>query len=146
MHIVEDWIRSFGAVAQRVSHDKARLLELASAQPPYSERIDRYSIVTRTHGAGSGRSLVINVPLDIVPEGDAITGHIRLLKHASSTGGLYGRGAYDDKAGVIIALALVELLSKRQQPLSGDVVFQFVLEDEVNGNGTLLCLADGHVG
>ncbi len=146
IRIVEDWIRNFGAVAQHVAHDKARLLTLPSAQPPFSERTDRYSIVARTRGAGRGRSLVINVPLDIVPEGDAASWTYPPFEARIVDGRLYGRGAYDDKAGVVIALALVELLAKREQPLSGDVIFQFVLEDEVNGNGTLLCLAEGHVG
>jgi acetylornithine deacetylase len=146
VHIVENWIHNCGAVAQRVAHDKARLSELASALPPYSERTDRYSIVTSVRGTGGGRSLVINVPLDIIAEGDAGTWTYPPFEARIVDGRLYGRGAYDDKAGVVIALALVELLSKRQHALRGNVIFQFVLEDEVNGNGTLLCLADGHVG
>jgi acetylornithine deacetylase len=50
----------------------------------------------------------------------------------------------DDKAGVAISLALVETLMQVPMRLAGDAVFQYVLEDETTGNGSLVCLAAGH--
>ena len=49
----------------------------------------------------------------------------------------------DDKAGAALCLALVDTLVNGPVRLRGDVVLQFVLEDEITGNGTLLCLEAG---
>ena len=61
-------------------------------------------------------------------------------------GRVYGRGVMDDKAGVTIALALLELLADEALRPAGDLVFQFVREDETNGTGSPLCLEAGHTG
>jgi acetylornithine deacetylase len=99
-------------------------------------------------GAGGGRSLIINTHLDIVPEGDPsdwtyppFSGHIDRERNI-----IYGRGAMDDKAGLTASLAVLETLCKSERPLSGDVLFQYVLEDEITGNGSLLCLEAGFGG
>ena len=143
--IVERRLRSRGVQLYRVTHNKERLKTLPGAQQPFSGLRDRFSLVARIPGNGGGRSLVLNVPLDVVPEGD-LDGwkHPPFGAHIEE-GRLYGRGAYDDKAGVTIALAVIDLLLERDVALSGDMLVHFVLEDETTGNGTLLCLADGHV-
>ena len=96
-------------------------------------------------GAGGGRSLAINAHLDVVPVGRHVS-----WTHPPFSGFvdeerdvIYGRGAMDDKAGVVVALATLEMLANADAPLAGDVVFHFVLEDETTGNGTLLCLEHG---
>src|SRR5262249_51252862 len=63
----------------------------------------------------------------------------------TETNTLYGRGAMDDKAGVVISLAVLEALVRSGTRLPGDLLFHWVLEDEITGNGTLLCLDAGHV-
>src|SRR2546430_4849353 len=50
----------------------------------------------------------------------------------------------DDKAGVVICLGLIRVIVERRLQFDGDLVFQFVLDDEITGNGSLMCLAAGH--
>jgi acetylornithine deacetylase len=81
--------------------------------------------------------------MDIVPEGDtAEWAHPPFSGHIDAAGTIHGRGAMDDKAGVVAALAVLEVVAHLPLPLAGDVICQFVIEDEITGNGTLLCLKD----
>lgn len=129
-----------------VPMDAAALRRHADAVEPISEVPDRNNVVVRLPGRGGGRSLILNCHLDIQPEGDPhawthppYSGHI---DPASNT--IYGRGAMDDKAGVAICLGLMQVLAEQRLRLDGDLVFQFVLEDEITGNGSLACLEAGH--
>lgn len=145
---VAQHIESLGVEVKRVTHVAETLRELPTAQYPISERAERCSLVARLPGSGGGRSLVINTHLDVVPEGDPsawthppFSGHIDRERNI-----IYGRGAMDDKAGLTASLAILETLSKQSTRLPGDVLFQFVLEDEITGNGSLLCLEAGFGG
>ena len=139
-------IELLGLPVIRVYHDADWTRSLPGAQPPFSTVAGRCSLVTHVPGAGHGRSLVVSTHLDIVPEGDAAlwhfppyAGHIDVMRNV-----IYGRGAMDDKAGVVVSLALLEALSQGPIRPAGNVVFHYVLEDETTGNGTLLCLDAGH--
>jgi acetylornithine deacetylase len=143
---VASHIRGLGIRVEHVVHDHERLRALLDAQPPLCDTAGRSSLVARIRGTSAGRSLAINTHLDVVPEGDAqdwqyppYAGHIDEERSI-----IFGRGAMDDKAGVVVALALLEMLACGLVRPAGDVVFQFVLEDESTGNGTLLCLDGGH--
>ena len=139
--IVEREIERLGLEPIAIPFDPIRLASLAGAQPPFCPVPGRRNVMARIAGSGGGRSLIVNCHLDTVPEGDPrdwtrnpLSGHIE-------DGVIHGRGTYDDKAGVVICLAILERMLK-QQP-RGDVIAQFVLEDETTGNGSLLCLEDG---
>ena len=134
-------IMQTGAELIRIPHDPRVLESLPAAQQPIRGSGKRCSLVARIKGAGRGRSLALNAHLDIIPEGEHTAwthppyeGHVDREK-----GILYGRGALDDKAGVVICLALMEMIIKTPVPLAGDLLFHLVLEDETTGNGTLLC-------
>ena len=139
-------IESLGAEVLRVEHDAEKLRGHAATQPPVSDVSGRHSLCVRLPGTGRGRSLAVNTHLDIVPEGDAAAWtHPPFAAHVDETEKIiYGRGAMDDKAGVTVSLAVLETLLKLSPRLAGDVVFQYVLEDEITGNGTLLCLEAGY--
>ncbi len=141
-------IAAIGLTPTLVPMDPAMLGRHPHSAPPISAVAGRNNVVVRLPGKGGGRSLVLNCHLDINPEGDPrewthppFSGHID-----PKTNAVYGRGAMDDKAGVAICLGLLRVLRERPQALKGDVVFQFVLEDEITGNGSLACLEAGHGG
>lgn len=141
--LVEAEIAALGLAAIAVPFSAERLRSLPGAQPPFSERPGRRNVVAKLAGHGRGRSLILAAHLDIVPEGDPAAWTQGPFAGSIVDGVLYGRGAYDDKAGVVLALALIDLFAHSPRP-AGDLTFEFVLEDEVTGNGTLLCLTDGH--
>ena len=144
---MEARLGELGVTPVKVPFDGRLLATLDGAQPPISNAPDRHNLVVRVPGTGAGSSLVINTQLDIVAGGDPaswtqppFSGHIDRQKNV-----VYGRGAMDGKAGVAIALALIEVLTTSETPPPGDVIFYFVLEDETGGNGSLLCLNAGHI-
>jgi acetylornithine deacetylase len=118
--------------------DAAALRRNPDAAEPISEVAGRNNIVVRLPGRGRGRSLILNCHLDTQPAGDPgewthppFSGHIDAASNA-----IFGRGAMDDKAGVAICLGLMRTLVEQRLRLDGDLVFQFVLEDETTGNGS----------
>ncbi|MEQ1908687.1 MAG: M20/M25/M40 family metallo-hydrolase [Vicinamibacterales bacterium] len=142
--LVEDRLAAIGVQPVRVPHDAARLACLPGAQAPFSAVPGRHSLVARLDGAAAGRSLVFNTHLDIVSEGDPRAWTYEPFGARIVGDLIFGRGATDDKAGVAIALAVLQTLVQVPLTLAGDVVFHFVLEDESVSNGSLLCLAAGY--
>ena len=98
---------------------------------------NRPNIAARRKGAGNGRSLLLSGHIDTVPVGtlpwtkDPFGG-------AMEGNFLYGRGSNDMKGGVATNLFIMECLHKLNLPLSGDVLFETVIDEEFGGvNGTL---------
>lgn len=150
-HQILDWmecyIENLGIGFHRVPISSERLMRTPHAQPPFSDVAGRHNLVVRLPGRPGGRSLVINTHLDVVPAGPendwASPPYGAMIDHDRKV--VFGRGAMDDKAGVTIALVVMQKLAElAPQDRPGDVIFHFVLEDENTGNGSLLCLEDGH--
>ena len=140
-------VSAIGLTPVLVPIDATALRTNPEAARPISDVPGRNNIVVRVPGRGRGRSLILNCHLDTQPEGDwrqwtypPFSGHIDAASNA-----IFGRGAMDDKAGVVICLGLMRTLIERRVALDGDLVFQFVLEDEITGNGSLACLEAGHI-
>lgn len=130
-----------------VAMDSAALRRHPQAMKPISDVPGRNNVVVRLPGRGGGRSLILNCHLDTQPAGEEdewtyppFAGHVDRDSNA-----IFGRGAMDDKAGVAICLGLLRMIVQQRVELAGDLVFQFVLEDEVTGNGSLACLEAGHL-
>jgi acetylornithine deacetylase len=138
-------LNDLGAPVTEVIHDPSRLRSLPQAQRPIIEGMDRKSLVVVIKGAGSGKSLCLSAHLDTVPLGDpAAWRHPPPAAWIDPKENLvYGRGAVDDKAGVVVLFGVLETLLRLPLQLKGDLVVHFVLEDEITGNGTLLCLESG---
>jgi acetylornithine deacetylase len=97
----------------------------------------RPNVGARRKGRGGGRSLVLSGHIDTVPRGtqpwtrDSFGGQVEGDR-------LYGRGANDMKGGVGTNLFIVEALKILNVELSGDLVFETVVDEEFGGvNGTL---------
>lgn len=94
----------------------------------------RPSIIATARGTGGGRSLLLNGHVDTVGvdtyDGDPFSGELR-------DGSIYGRGAFDMKAG--IAAIMVAAARAARQPgheLRGDVILALVADEEVGSIGT----------
>lgn len=107
---------------------------------------DRAVVVGRR--SGSGRSLVINGHIDVVPPGaQELWSSPPFEPTRTADGWLQGRGAGDMKGGFAMAtLALEALLATCSEALVGPVTFVSVIEEECTGNGTLSSARAGVVG
>jgi acetylornithine deacetylase len=143
---VQRHLKSIEIAPALVAHNADRLHCLPRTQHPISTVAGRNSLAVRIPGAGTGRSIAFNSHLDVVPavshndwEHPPYSGEIEIDRNV-----IHGRGAMDDKAGVVISLAILEVIANGRLRLGGDAVFHFALEDETTGNGTLLCLDAGY--
>lgn len=90
----------------------------------------RQSVVAVARGSGEGASLMLNAHLDTV----GVQGMERPFEPVVRDGRLYGRGAYDMKAGLAACMLAAERL--RSDGLAGDVVVAAVADEEYASIGT----------
>jgi len=95
----------------------------------------RPNVLGVARGSGGGRSLLLNAHLDTV----GVAGMEGPHEARVEDGRLYGRGAYDMKAG--LAAAMVAAASVRG--LAGDVIVAAVVDEEAAAAGTKAVLASG---
>lgn len=141
---VERRLRQLDLSPIKVPFDAKRLRSLPDAQRPVSIVPGRNNIVVEVEGKEAGRSIILNSHMDIVPAGDESAWKFSPFAADIKDNFIYGRGAYDDKAGVLLCLATLEVLRQHDLLCKGRLVVHFVLEDEITGNGSLLCLDAGH--
>jgi acetylornithine deacetylase len=98
---------------------------------------NRPNLEVRVKGSGNGRSLLLSGHIDTVPGGtqewtaDPFSGIVADKR-------LFGRGSNDMKAGIAMNLFVVECLQSMGVKLSGDLLFESVIDEEFGGcNGTL---------
>jgi acetylornithine deacetylase len=99
---------------------------------------DRPNIIGILRGKRSHKSLILNGHIDVVS-----TGPLNLWTHdpwgAEVDGGkLYGRGAWDMKAGVAAMVFAVQSLQNVGIELNGDIILESVIEEEAGGGGGVL--------
>ena len=97
------------------------------------------------NGCGGGRSLVLSGHIDTVPANTPVDWrHAPFGAHVED-GRLYGRGAWDMKAGVAMNLAVIHTLRESGVRLKGDLIFETVVDEEFGGvNGTLAARLRGY--
>jgi acetylornithine deacetylase len=95
-------------------------------------------------GAATGRSLLLNAHVDVVPATpDDLWRTAPFTPTEDGTGWLYGRGACDDKAGLAAIVAAVRALRRLGVAPAARLTIQSVVEEEVGGNGALGCAIAG---
>lgn len=113
-HFVADWCRGAGLE-----------VHLDTVQP------NRPNVIAVAKGSGGGKCLMLNGHIDTVGIAGMATPHQPVVED----GRLYGRGAYDMKAGV--AACMVAVAEAHTLNLRGDVTFTAVMDEEFAGEGTL---------
>lgn len=94
-------------------------------------RPGRPNVVARARGSGGGRTLMLNGHIDTVGVAGVSAPHSPRVEG----GRLYGRGAFDMKAGV--AACMVAAAEAARKGLRGDVLLTAVIDEENAGLGTL---------
>ena len=92
------------------------------------------------YGGGTGRSLILNAHLDVVPA------HTWPQAFEPKRDGevIAGRGAADDKGGAVAQYLALRALRECGVALAGRVSLDAVIDEETGGNGTLSLLVNGH--
>lgn len=94
--------------------------------------------------AETGRSLILNGHVDVVPEGPAAMWSRHPFDPHIDGDWMYGRGAGDMKAGIGINVFALDALRRLGLQPAARVYVQSVTEEECTGNGALACLVRGY--
>jgi acetylornithine deacetylase len=102
------------------------------------------NVVGIWRGAGGGRSLILNGHVDTIPI-DPVDSWI----HGPFSGfagddRVHGRGASDMKSGLATMTMAVQVLADLGLKPQGDVILQYVVEEETTGYGTIATLQRGY--
>ena len=141
--------KAFGGLGLAV-HEFAIDEDKLRQHPGYSPSIISYEgrpNVVGTHrpaGPATGKSLILNGHIDVVPVGaQALWTHPPFSARIEGDR-LYGRGAADMKAGIVaFTMAFKALRTLGLEP-AAPVFLQSVVEEECTGNGALACLVEGY--
>ena len=99
---------------------------------------------TYTPATESGRSLILNGHVDVVPEGPAEAWSRSPWDAPILDGWMYGRGAGDMKAGLAANLFAFDAIRAAGYQPAGRIHVQSVVEEECTGNGSLAALLRGY--
>ena len=114
--------------------------------PDYSFKIENFhyfdsaNLRVKLNGVGNGRSLAFNTHMDVVPPSE---GQKNAFSPYIKDNKVFGRGANDCKGQIAILWLLVKSLKTLKLKPAGDIVIDFVIEEENGGNGTLKVVRDG---
>jgi len=111
---------------------------------PYDNAVN--VVGTHTPKQATGRSLVLNGHIDVVPTGPLDMWRQPPFEPLVEEGWLYGRGAGDMKAGLAANLFALDALKRLGLQPAATVYLQSVTEEECTGNGALACHMRGYRG
>lgn len=105
---------------------------------------NRPNVIASYKGSGQGRSLLLSGHIDTMPVGNGKWKHPPFSAEIEDEK-LYGRGAYDMKAGLASMIMAIKILKETGVKLKGNLLFESVVDEEHAGcNGTLANRLTGH--
>jgi acetylornithine deacetylase len=144
--VVRRAFESLGLDVHEFAIDDAKLRQHRGYSPSIVSYDGRHNVVGthRPAGSESGRSLILNGHIDVVPVGaQALWTHPPFSGHVEGDR-LHGRGAADMKAGIVAFTMAMQALKRQGLAPAGRVHLQSVVEEECTGNGALACLIEGY--
>lgn len=96
----------------------------------------RANVIAIARGSGGGRSIMLNAHVDTVGVAGMVNPHTPQI----ADGRVYGRGAYDMKAG--LAACMDAIVRAKAQNLRGDVYLSAVVDEEYASIGTQAIVAE----
>jgi acetylornithine deacetylase len=118
----------------------AKASPMVEADPARSVQV----VGTRRAANPTGRSLILQGHIDVVPEGPAEMWTFPPYSAQIQDGWMYGRGAHDMKSGVAAMVFAMDALRAAGLEPAADVHVQTVTEEESTGNGALATLLRGY--
>ena len=104
-----------------------------SVKETYSDRYNLVAIVEGQNKHEVGHKVIYNSHIDTVAP---------FLEFRKEGDLIYGRGACDAKGQVALMLSQIKLLKELDEPINRDRVYQFVIDEEPGGNGSLSLAID----
>jgi acetylornithine deacetylase len=105
----------------------------------------RPNVNARMRGRRGGRSLILSGHIDTVPANTPVEWRRKPFGAQLEGSHLFGRGAWDMKAGVAMNLTVLRAIRELGGTLSGDLIFETVVDEEFGGvNGTLAARVRGY--
>jgi acetylornithine deacetylase len=105
---------------------------------------DRPNVVGVYKGQGSGRSLLFNGHVDVIPSGPEEAWQSNPWAGTVKDGKIFGRGASDMKAGLAAYTMALHAILGSGVKLRGDVILEYTVDEELSGNGTLAAITRGY--
>lgn len=102
----------------------------------------RPNLVAIYRGTGGGRSLLFNGHVDVIPAAD--TWNVSPWNGEVRDNRIFGRGASDMKSGVAAATFAAEILASLGVKTKGDLILEYVVDEENTAHGTLACVLRGY--
>lgn len=133
-----------GYEVDRWQIDVADISNLPGFSPVIGNYDEAVNVVATRRARGTGRSLILNGHIDVVPEGPLDMWDTPPFEPHIDAGWMYGRGAGDMKAGLASNLFALDALRDLGFAPAGDIHYQSVVEEECTGNGALACLQRGY--
>lgn len=134
-----------GLDVDRFRIDLDRIRHLPGFSPVHVNYDNAWNVVgTRRTTAPTGKSLILNGHIDVVPEGPLEMWTSPPYAPRRDGDWLYGRGVGDMKAGLVACLAALDAIDRAGFVPAADICVQSVVEEECTGNGALACLERGY--
>jgi acetylornithine deacetylase len=104
----------------------------------------RPNVIATCRGTGGGRSLLFNGHVDTIPLEPLDGWTLGALSGAVVDEKVYGRGAADMKGGLAAMTMAVRFLLDAGLRPRGDVILEYVVDEELTGYGTLAAVQRGY--
>jgi acetylornithine deacetylase len=142
---MEGLFRGMGLKVDRFEVDDDELSKLPGYSPAVGHWYNHDNVVaTHQPRHKSGRSLILNGHIDVVPVGAEELWSSPPFDATILEGRLYGRGSADMKAGIAAYVCAFRALTRLGLQPAAPVFLQSVVEEECTGNGALACLHRGY--
>lgn len=142
---IADTLARFPVRVDRFDADADALREYPGFLEPEKPLAGRPNVVGVWKGRGGGRSLLLNGHVDTVPLDPVGEWTHGPLSGAVADDKVWGRGSSDMKAGVAaMTMAAVILHDYLGLALGGDLILEYVVDEERTGLGTLACVHRGY--
>lgn len=142
---MEGLFRGMGLKVDRFEVNDEELSKIPGYSPAVGHWYNHDNVVaTHAPKKQSGRSLILNGHIDVVPIGADELWNDPPFKATVRDGRLYGRGSGDMKAGIAAYVSAFRTLNRLGLQPAAPVFLQSVVEEECTGNGALACLHRGY--
>jgi acetylornithine deacetylase len=141
---IADYLTELALEVDAFDADPDALRQYPGFLEPERPLAGRPNVVGVWRGRGGGRSILLNGHVDTVPLEPLSEWARGPLSGSLADGKVWGRGASDMKGGVAaMTMAVVILRGLGLRP-GGDVILEYVVDEERTGLGTLACVHRGY--